>query len=434
MTESSLEKLVPEQDFADLLEGQSQVLFRLTNTLLGSEDSWSKRHYYQLYTEVDELESFLDDYGARYNQTYTFLTELIASMRSFSLAGLSLEHLYRRIGAYEVIESLSRAEQVAVTKDIRRCRAFVQDTLRVLMRGTRAEVVQLGIGYPAESQAEIDPQAEVVRFRLPRNVDQEEIVDEEQRIAEFATKYLQACEMMKEVGIRRLKSASERAQVLARRCTEEHARVYEATIHNLQSVYDTNIKNTVLEARDERLGRLRGHVSTGLHFLEGVTQLTHFVERHESGMRSEAAEWRLAELVKRADVHRVILDSLLYWADRFLQLGRSLAEELLPTYTNVQILRVEAGDGLGLHARPASMVVVIVNHYGTPVEMEIGGDTCNASSILDLMILVGSHAESREFVFRGDENPLRDIALLFEHDLGENGPDSLPDELSYLRS
>jgi hypothetical protein len=37
-------------------------------------------------------------------------------------------------------------------------------------------------------------------------------------------------------------------------------------------------------------------------------------------------------------------------------------------------------------------------------------------------------------VFRGDEKPLRDIGLLFEHGLGEDGIDGLPPELGYLKS
>jgi len=35
-------------------------------------------------------------------------------------------------------------------------------------------------------------------------------------------------------------------------------------------------------------------------------------------------------------------------------------------------------------------------------------------------------------VFRGDENPLRDIRRLFESQLGEDGLDALPPELAYL--
>ncbi len=112
--------------------------------------------------------------------------------------------------------------------------------------------------------------------------------------------------------------------------------------------------------------------------------------------------------------------------------GRVLAEDLLPAYTNLQVLDVELGEGLQLHARPISLLVSIINHHATPVEFEVAGETCNAGSILEMIIIAGSKAEEKRFRFRGDERPLRDIALLFHHNLGEEGADSLPPELGYL--
>jgi hypothetical protein len=74
-----------------------------------------------------------------------------------------------------------------------------------------------------------------------------------------------------------------------------------------------------------------------------------------------------------------------------------------------------------------------VNYHGTPVQMELEGHTCNAGSILELMIAVGSHPGAKRFLFRGDVNPLRDIRTLFEAGLGEHGLSSLPEGLAYLR-
>ena len=76
MTETSLEELVQERQFAGILQTHGEVFFRLSNTLLGlGKRTWNKKHYFQLISEADSLESFLDDYGARYNRTYSLLTE-----------------------------------------------------------------------------------------------------------------------------------------------------------------------------------------------------------------------------------------------------------------------------------------------------------------------------------------------------------------------
>ncbi len=150
-------------------------------------------------------------------------------------------------------------------------------------------------------------------------------------------------------------------------------------------------------------------------------------------MRSEEAKGRLAEHVDRGEVERVTLNVFLLWAHRVLQNGVALAEDLLPEYTNLQELEVDLTDDLALHARPAALVVGIVNHHGTPVEMELDGRRCNAGSILELLVTVGSNPGEQHFVFRGDERPLSDIRLLFENGLGEAGLESLPAGLDYLR-
>jgi phosphotransferase system HPr (HPr) family protein len=124
---------------------------------------------------------------------------------------------------------------------------------------------------------------------------------------------------------------------------------------------------------------------------------------------------------------------LLYQAAVFLKSGRSLAEDVLPSFTNVQVLELSLRDDLVLHARPAALIVGIVNRFGTPVELEVDGKSCNAASILDMMVTVGSSPDVRRYTFRGDENPLRHIDLLFRAGLGEEGLDALPDELAYLR-
>lgn len=433
MTEVSLEEVISEEAFAELLQGQSEMFFRLANTLLKRADSeWNRRDYFQLTSEADTLEAFLDDHGAKHNRTYHVFRELMASARGFALSGLSITHLVRRLDSYGTgLTELHAAQARAAIEDSRR---FVQGVLGTLLASVREEGTGCGLqpttqGFPEDLYGPTAP-----RLSLPRNVGQEDIEDEEQKVAEVVSKYLQACEMFKALRVRQIEDVKEREAFLRQKCTEERARVYEATVHNLQSVYDTYVKNTRLESKDGRLSKLRGHVSVALHLLEAVTHLAHFVERHEGGIRQDKADLRIEALVSKAQVQHVTLNNLLYWASRFMQEGRALAEDLLPSYTNAQVLEAKLPDDLLLHARPAALIVGIVNRYGTPVEMEVEGHSCNAGSILELMVAVGSKPGAKRFTFRGDENPLRDIALLFENNLGEDGIGGLPDQLGYLKN
>lgn len=434
MSETSIDEIVSEQAFAVSLGAQSEMFFRLVNTLLATPDhDWTRRHPYQLAVEADNLESFLDDHGARHNRTYHLIREFVASARGLALAAFSLSHLVRRLSSYNTNLQLYPERERECDQALKRALALLRGDIRRVLIACQEEARALGIQLTPEAFPKERFGGDEARRKLPRNLGQEVIEEEEQRIAEVASKYLQVCEMFQRLGVRPIQDEAARERYLAQMCTEEQARVYEATVHNLQSAYDTYVKNTVLESSDERLTRLRGHASAALHLLETVTQLVHFVERHESGAGEDGASRRIGALVERTRVREVTLNVLLYWAAEFMALGRTLAEELLPAYTNIQDLVVEISDDVVLHARPVSLIVGIVQRYGTPVEMRVGESVCDASSILDLMVAVGSNSSARRFTFRGDENPLRDIRLLFEHGLGEGGLSSLPGGLEYLR-
>lgn len=430
-SEASLEEVISEKSFAGILETRVPTFFRLVNTLISKTEPWPRGHFFQLISESDAVEALLDDHGARYNRTYSFLREVVASLRTFALAGLSLTHLEHRLGGYPTV--LSTAEFDSAAKSIATARAFVQSTARKLMEATCDEAAARGVRTAKESNPDALAAPSRLRRVLPHNMGEEDPDNDEQKVAEVASKFVQAATMFQELGVKRITNEKEREAFLQRCCSEEQARVYEATVHNLQSAYDTWVRNTTLESNDARLPKLRGHASAALHLLEAVTHLTHFVERHESQSRDDKLARKLGALVSRTDTRGVTLNHLLFQAAVFLKRGRSLAEEILPTVTNVQELEVELRDDLVLHARPAALIVGIVNRYGTPVELLVAGRTCNAASILDMMVTVGSHPDVRKYTFRGDENPLRDIELLFQAGLGEEGIETLPPELAYLR-
>ncbi|MDF1797838.1 MAG: HPr family phosphocarrier protein [Planctomycetota bacterium] len=432
-TAQALELVIEEQEFLSVLQVECTAFCALVEALSARSDSiWHKKHFFQLLVRFESLESLLDDYGARFNRTYSYLRELTASVRSFASAGYSLSHLASRLDNYGLLESLELSTYSGFEGNLSNVRTFIQGRVVAMLEDLTEEMVDLGLEVTKTHYAEQDFEHPAVRQRLPHNVDEEEPGDERQKVAEVASKFLLAADMLAERRFRPIQDAEERHRFLGSVCTEEQARVYEATVHNLQSAYDTYIKNTSLESRDPHLGQLRGMASAVLHMLEAVTALTHFYERHESDVRSEAAQARLQGLVDRSWVQERTLNRLLVTAVAVMEGGRDLAQGLLKRYTNAQELVVTLSGDLVLHARPAALIVGIVSRYGTPVELLVQGQTCNAGSILELLVTVGSHPDEKSFTFRGDENPLRDIALLFQYGLGEEGLEGLPNELGYL--
>lgn len=432
MGDGALEEVITDKAFVALLERRSDMLFRLAEALRARADAeWTRRHFFQLVSEADAVEVFLDDFGARHNRSFAYLRELVASLRGFALAGFSIAHLVVRLDGYPNV--LSAGEAASSSDSVRRAQAYLVRVVRVLLAAVEEESRSHGVALPSETFPEDRWASDVPRRKLARNMGQGELASDEQKTAEIASKFVEAARVFQELGIRRIANEHERESWLQRHVSEERARSLEASVHNLQSAYDTWVKGTSIEAADARLQTLRGHASAALHLMEAVTQLTHFVERHERTARDDASARRIAGLVSKAEARDVTLNHLLVHAATFLQRGRSVAEDLLPSYTNFQEIEVDLQRDIVLHARPAALIVSIVQRYGTPVEFEADGERCNAGSILEMMVTVGSNPDVRRFRFRGDERPLKDIRLLFQNALGENGLDALPAELAYLR-
>lgn len=430
MSKPSLDEILSEKSFQALASRRGGRLGRLAHTLLG-RDSWTRRHFYQLIVEADVYESFLDDHGASHNRRYRPLRELVASVRGLSRAGFAIRHLESRIDTYKVSFACEEGDEEAFASSVSSTRLFLEESLRGLLTAVLEESEAGGLELPTEVFADEEYIADRSRKRLPRNLHGEIQEDEEHYIATVATRYLEVAELFSGFQFVENTAEEERERVLGELCTEERVRVYEASVHNLQSAYDTYIKNTTLEEGDERLPRLRGHVSVAFHLLEALTELIHFVERHERS-RSLDAPSRVPDKVDRAKVVQVSIESLFFWAVRMILLGRPYAEALVPTYTDQSELLVEVPSELTLHARPVALIVKIVNHHGTATTCSVGGTECNAGSILEMMVTVGSHPELNTYCFSGDARTLEDIQRLFAAGLGERGSGSLPPELDYL--
>ncbi|MFT7542713.1 MAG: phosphotransferase system HPr-like phosphotransfer protein [Gammaproteobacteria bacterium] len=433
MTETSLDRIIPEERFASLLSTEAELFFRLANTLRKQDAGIERRlHTYQLGIEADLVEAFLDDHGAKNNQGFSFFRELVASIRGFSRVGFHLAHLNSRLSSYQTLLVDDEARNQECRTSLALARAFVRRSMLKLFAACKEEARKMGVVWSLEDYPADRVSAGPVNLRLPHNVGEEVIDEEDRRVAEVASKYLQVCGVLRQAGIRRFADHQEREAFLEKSFTEERARVYEATVHNLQSTYDTYIKGTTLERQDDRLSCLRGHASGAFHFLEAVTDLVHFIERHDAGDRQGSQRARMGEVISRASAIEVVVNDLLYWSQELLLLGEGLAREILSSYSQLKEIELAIPEGVAIHARPASLIVAVVNHHEMPVELEICGKICNAASILEVLICAGSNPDAEVYTFRGDARPLADLQDLFAASLGEEGFERFPESLEYL--
>jgi hypothetical protein len=433
MQDGAREAIVHEDEFRRIFAERAREHLRFLNLMLRRDTrDWVKRHYTELVARSHALETFLDDYDARNNKQFCFPTELVASLRGFGLVSSALKHLLGRFPRYNV--ALDADDASAFFGETEHTVRFLNKSILGLIHGLLEELQRLGITTPDDAREDATVGEESQRLHLPHNIDEEDILDEDQRIAEVATKYLAANDRLNWAGQRRVEGKRELRDFVLANVDEERARTYESLVHSIQSKYDTYIQSTATESKMQALPRLRGHVAMSLHLLEMGTQLVHFYERHENDIRFEEAKARIARIVDKTMVLDRIVNYAYYFGSRVLASGRRFAEEALAAFLSVQRLELQLPEGQTLHARPISLIVKIVHHYGTHVEMELDGESCSAASIMEMIMMVGNRPHCRAVVLRGDVRPLRDVKLLFESGLGELGLDVLPSQLDYLKA
>jgi phosphotransferase system HPr-like phosphotransfer protein len=225
------------------------------------------------------------------------------------------------------------------------------------------------------------------------------------------------------------------------RVNEVEIRRHEMLLHNLQSSFDTYVIHGGFLYGNRKLKQLRGFFSVVFHLLQMVGRLLHFYERHlhEAGYKNtyKVIQDRLSTLVDPATLLDRTINYGLYYACHFLTTGQELAREILNE--NIERARIVVGipQKLGFHARPSLLVAKIVQYYGGQVEMCIGNDRFDASSVLDIQWAGGKIQKEKlsEVVFEGDARTLKDIETLASVNYGEDTIGKgvpLPVELKYL--
>jgi len=92
----SREKVITEGEFLPILEKAASHLLELREIVrTGAGKEGSRRFVSVLIREVHGLRTVLNDYDAQENSTYSYFTELVAGIRSFSKVVYILKHLRR---------------------------------------------------------------------------------------------------------------------------------------------------------------------------------------------------------------------------------------------------------------------------------------------------------------------------------------------------
>ena len=431
----SLTQIISEEDFLILAKApcdQFLNVFFLFMRRIEEKKEISRKFYSNLTQEAECLENFMDQYGARENKKWSFFVECLASIRNLSIAAFFTRHILDRYPYYNLRESEQKKDKfnnasLGVLGFLNRS---ILDLLKELC--ATAEINGLNVSIDMDNQIEFTEIES--NTRLPRNVAEDQVKDEEEHVIEICEKIKHISRLMNDSKISQLQNRNELKLAVLKKYNEKRARMHKNLIHNIQSDFDAHIKNTRIEATYQDLKILRGYVSMPLHLLEISLWLAHFYERHEDEIRPGENRTRISMIVNKDVLLDKIINFGFYYSQYFINEGNILAGEILKYFTKIVKVELPVPKPLGFHARPSTLISIIGRQFeDLELSVIVDGEKFNAKSVMSLLQVGGIIADKgyQTIIFEGDKRVINDLKLLAKHNYCEKG--EIPSRLSYLR-
>ncbi len=422
---------------ADLLSFEYLRCIRYVGDSDLSQEFLAKKLYAKLISSSQLLEDFLDFHGAKNNRTWIFYRELTAAMRHLSLAGYSQKHILNRLKFYDL------GDIRAFTRESEDTLQMIQDSIKFSAPVILDEAERLSIKVPETGyNRKFFPQI-TTNEQLEHNIDdQENKSQQRQKITSIASSFLELVDDFEEFSFYERYNIVKIRQLVPEKINEVEIRRFEMLLHNLQSSFDSYVIHGGLKFGNKKLKQLRSYFSITFHLLQAMGRLLHFYERHLHGMEYKDQYKSVSKSLSELIDPDILLDRAvnygLFYAGQFLSSGKEIAHEILNENIERSSIIVGIPQERGFHSRPSLLVAKIVHHYGGEVEMCIGEDKFDASSVLDIQWAGGKIKKEniQEVMFRGDSRAIADLRILAEVNYGEDSMGKgipLPSELSYLK-
>jgi phosphotransferase system HPr-like phosphotransfer protein len=397
---------------------------------------FTKKMYAKLIGTSQVLEDFLDFHGAKNSEDWYLYRELCATVRHLSLGVYCQKHILNRLIFYDIPDIEEFREQGEKTL------TFLNDALRNLAPVIIDEASRLNIAMPSDSFGQEDFPGITTGEMLKYDIDDDAKDVQKRNIVKIASEFLSIAASFDPMGFYEPYGKDEIAALVPEKVNEVQIRRFEMLVHNLQSSFDTYVIHGGFRFGDRKLKSLRSYFSIVFHLLQMMGRLLHFYERHlhEAGYKNtyKRVQDKLASLVDPVMLMDRTINYGLFYACHYLNSGKKLAREILNENIERSSISVGIPVKLGFHSRPSLLVAKIVQHFGGQVELVVGKDRFDASSVLDIQWAGGKIQKEKitEVTFEGDIRALADIQVLAgvnygEDTMGKGVP--LPAELSYLR-
>jgi len=397
---------------------------------------FTKKLFSDLIASSQVLEDFLDFHGAKNNKEWFFYRELTAAVRHLSLGGYSQTHILNRLDFYGLPDTEAFEKEGTATL------YFIRKTIMKLAPIILNEARRLNIPIPDETYDMAEFPGIITGEMLDFNIDDADKDQQKKHIVKIASEFLAIAASFDPLRFYEPYDFQEILKIVPEKVNEVNMRRFEMLVHNLQSSFDTYVIHGGYRFGNRKLKDLRGFFSVVFHLLQMIGRLLHFYERHlhKAGYKNiyKQVQDRLSEVIDPEELLDRTINYGFYYACHFLTTGKELAREILNENIERSSIVVGVPVKLGFHSRPSLLVAKIVQHYGGQVDLCVGQDRFDASSVLDIQWAGGKiqKEDITEVVFEGDSRALKDIEILAGVNYGEDTMGKgipLPRELKYLK-
>jgi len=430
----SLIEFISEEEFLPLADEPCNNFFHLFDgfvACLSEGRDINRKFYSDLMIQAEHLESFLDGHGARENKRWAFFSEYVASIRNLGISAFYFKHVLDRYPYYNLRDD--EEARLSFFAEAAKTLVFLNQAILNLYQETRATGRAIGLNPPEGASCPRETSELESNKRLPSNISEDEVRDEEESIIDLCDKVKKVAAMMRDIPLPDSGDKRELIQWVPSRLNEKKTRMFQNLVHSVQSEFDTYVKNTRLEHEHGQLKVLRGNISACLHLLEGILWMCHFYERHEDEIRHSECKSKIAVMVDKYEILDRIFHFGLRYSIYFISKAHEVAEEVLNVFVKTVRAEIPVPKPLGFHARPSTYVSLIARHYDEDLFMIIDGEKINAKSVMSLLQAGGMIADKgyEQVVFEGSSQMIEDIKTLARHNYCENG--EIPRSLAYLR-
>jgi len=347
-----------------------------------SSHAFTKKLYSKLISDSQLLEDFLDYHGAKNSNDWYFYRELAAAVRHLSTASYSQKHIANRLFFYDLSDTKE------FRKEGRSTLIFLTNTLMKLAPVILEEAKRLKIVLPKSGFVHDDFPSITTSDLLDYDIDDENYDQQKKSIVKIASELLSIADNFDKLGFFEAYDLEELKTIVPQKVNEVEVRRFEMLVHSLQSSFDTYVIHGGYRFGNRKLKQIRGYFSCVFHLLQMVGRLLHFYERHlfQAGYKNiyRKVQQQLSDLVDPEMLLDRTINYGLYYVCHYLTTGKELAREILNENIERSAIRVGIPVKLGFHSRPSLLVAKIVQHYGGQVELCVGEDRFDASSVLDI--------------------------------------------------